>query len=92
MVAHANQQPQWPADLDEPIPDDLAGVVMRCLAKNPEDRFQSVDELSRALQACECSHDWDAQAAVSWWQCNECPDRKRLDAAVLEGDLALSAR
>jgi ABC-type multidrug transport system ATPase subunit/serine/threonine protein kinase len=29
--------------------DDFAGIVRKCLAKSPEDRWQTVDELARAL-------------------------------------------
>ncbi|HEX9582012.1 MAG TPA: protein kinase [Gemmatimonadales bacterium] len=32
-------------------PDDLAGTVMRCLEKNPEDRWPTADALRRALES-----------------------------------------
>lgn len=34
----------------EPIPDLMIGVVNKCLAKSPMDRFQSMDEVLMALQ------------------------------------------
>ena len=34
----------------EAVPDGLQALVMRCLAKSPMDRFQSMDELLLALQ------------------------------------------
>ena len=34
----------------EPIPEALAAMVMKCLAKSPMDRFQSMDEVLSALQ------------------------------------------
>jgi tRNA A-37 threonylcarbamoyl transferase component Bud32 len=34
----------------EPVPEALQAIVMRCLAKSPMDRFQSMDELLIALQ------------------------------------------
>jgi serine/threonine protein kinase len=33
------------------VPEDLELVVMKCLAKNPDDRYRSVEELVRALAA-----------------------------------------
>lgn len=44
---HEAQVPEWPADLDEAD----RRVLERCLAKDPEDRFQSAGDLLRALQA-----------------------------------------
>jgi serine/threonine-protein kinase len=38
-------------DLNPAIPPDLAGVVMRCLARYPDDRFGSADELAHVLRA-----------------------------------------
>jgi serine/threonine-protein kinase len=49
-------------------PPDLAAVVARCLAKDPAERFQSADELERALTACVCAADWSAARAADWWQ------------------------
>ncbi len=38
-----------PDPLSDDIPEDLRGVVTRCLAKNPEDRFESSAEIAIAL-------------------------------------------
>ena len=38
--------PQMPASL----PDGISDIVLKCLAKKPEDRFQNSDELADALQ------------------------------------------
>lgn len=37
------------------IPADLEAVVLRCLAKNPADRFASMEVLRDALDACACA-------------------------------------
>ncbi|MCK6526085.1 serine/threonine protein kinase [Myxococcota bacterium] len=39
-------------DLLPPLPERLRGLVERCLAKRPEDRFASALDLSEALRAC----------------------------------------
>src|SRR5205823_13037930 len=36
-------------DLNAKIPRSLSTVIVRCLAKNPEDRFQHADEVLAAL-------------------------------------------
>lgn len=42
-------KPANPRDLDRMIPDHVAKAILRCLEKDPEKRFQSVDELDSAL-------------------------------------------
>jgi serine/threonine-protein kinase len=41
--------PMSPAQVVPEVPPDLSAVVMRCLEKEPADRFQSVAELASAL-------------------------------------------
>jgi hypothetical protein len=40
-------------DFRSDIPEGLSRAVMRCLAKQPADRFQDVTDLDRALAAQE---------------------------------------
>ncbi|HUH01463.1 MAG TPA: serine/threonine-protein kinase [Kofleriaceae bacterium] len=37
---------------DQPLPADLESVVLRCIAKNPADRFDDGAALAAALQSC----------------------------------------
>jgi serine/threonine-protein kinase len=47
----------------------LEQVILRCLEKRPEDRFQYIDALSEALSACQCAGQWsDADARAWWWE------------------------
>lgn len=64
LAAHLNEAPTPPAG----APADLAAVVMRCLAKRPDDRFADVRELDRALAACACAADWTDTDAAAWWK------------------------
>src|SRR5690606_17024266 len=49
IAAHVTRQPDPVEVYREMVPPALAALVMRCLAKKPADRFQSVDELLHQL-------------------------------------------
>src|SRR5438093_1648490 len=46
---HVREDPVPPSRLNPDTPAALDAVVMKCLAKNPENRYQSVDELIQDL-------------------------------------------
>jgi eukaryotic-like serine/threonine-protein kinase len=52
MIAHIRDELVWPSQLEADVPADLECVILRCLAKSPEDRFQDVDGLDQALAEC----------------------------------------
>jgi serine/threonine-protein kinase len=71
-VAHATETPVAPSQRTElDIPEDLDQVVLRCLAKKPEDRFQSAEELSSALKGVPIPTRWDRDHAKQWWQTHQ---------------------
>jgi serine/threonine-protein kinase len=49
--AHLNVFPKPMTDTAPEIPGALDRVVLRCLAKQPEQRYESMEELSRALES-----------------------------------------
>ena len=49
------------------IPPDLEALVMQCLAKDPNDRPQSADEMLERLEACEVPGGWMRRDAQRWW-------------------------
>jgi serine/threonine protein kinase len=49
MSAHANEMPQSPRSLDPEIPEEVDGVVMRCLQKDARSRFSASSELESVL-------------------------------------------
>jgi eukaryotic-like serine/threonine-protein kinase len=56
-----------PTRIRPDVGDDLERVVLRCLAKAPEDRFSDAEDLGNALAACTSAAGWDSRKAASWW-------------------------
>ncbi len=67
MIAHAQEVVRPPRMINSDIPLDVERIILRCLAKDPEDRFQTVAELQRELAACECADAWTQELARQWW-------------------------
>jgi serine/threonine-protein kinase len=68
MMAHVRDAVTPPSQILSGIPADLELIVLRCLAKRPEDRFASVRDLSDALAGCQSAGEWDAARAEAWWR------------------------
>ena len=67
ILAHINDSVTPPAELEPSIPNDLETVVLRCLERNAEDRFQDVKELEIGLSGCDVERPWTEKDAVDWW-------------------------
>jgi predicted ATPase/GAF domain-containing protein len=50
--AHIARRPRTPSELDTEVPDGLSDIVMKLLAKNPEDRYQSARGIEADLTEC----------------------------------------
>ena len=69
VLAHVQKTPVPPSQkTEQAIPADLEGVVMACLAKQPEERPRSAQELQRRLELLECAGRWTRAEAARWWQ------------------------
>lgn len=68
MVAHAKEPVTPPSRWNPSIPEDLEAVIMRCLSKEPEDRYASPHEMAEALRACKASGSWNYEMAGDWWR------------------------
>lgn len=50
MVAQVNETPKPPSALNRDVPAQLDAVILEAVAKNPDERFQTADEFSAALE------------------------------------------
>lgn len=71
IVKHLQETPRTPsAVLGRDLPADLQAVILRLLAKAPEDRYPDALALKAALEACDDAKAWTAEAAHAWWSAN----------------------
>lgn len=67
MMAHARDSVVAPSQIRPGVPDDLDCVILRCLAKKPDERFPTVRALGDALAACAAASEWGPNRADAWW-------------------------
>ncbi|QDV78019.1 serine/threonine protein kinase [Botrimarina mediterranea] len=84
IIAHASEEVLPPRQHNPLLPIELEDIVLRCLEKDPEHRFQTVDELRRALMDVQFEDSWSPERAAEWWNCKACPQRKAMAAAAIE--------
>jgi serine/threonine-protein kinase len=70
MIAHARDPVVPPSRIVTEIPEDLDRIVLRCLAKDPAQRYPDAAALERALAASDCAGHWDPDRAARWWHEN----------------------
>ena len=68
IVMHIQQEPEPPSRRTElAIPPDLEALVLACLAKDPDARPQTADELDARLSSLQLAREWTAVRAREWW-------------------------
>jgi serine/threonine-protein kinase len=67
LIAHARDEVVPPSQLKSDIPADLEKVILRCLAKKREDRYQNAEALEQALAQCAAAEQWTQSRAAHWW-------------------------
>jgi serine/threonine-protein kinase len=68
LFAHANDPPRPLREINENVPADIQHVVLRCLAKQPADRYQDTQQLMEALERCTTARDWTREDSLRWWR------------------------
>ena len=69
MMMHVHQAPEPPsARQGARIPADLEAIVLSCLAKDPEARPRTADELAERLGRVRVAEEWTPARARAWWE------------------------
>jgi eukaryotic-like serine/threonine-protein kinase len=84
---HLHSIPELPSARGIPVPGELEGVVMACLAKDPAARPQSALEVARRLRQCRDAGQWGEAEAERWW--SELPQHPRSEPARTVAGLTL---
>lgn len=53
---------------DQPIPPSLDAIILRCLAKAPEESPQTALDVLKALRASSDTPSWTPEDSACWWQ------------------------
>lgn len=66
---HMTEMPQPPSVRSgRPISPEVEAIIMRCLAKRPDDRPRTAVELAADLERCSVMTPWTEGDARPWWQ------------------------
>ena len=77
---HLHTEPPRPsARSGRAVPPDLETIIMRCLAKAPDDRFGTARDLARALHESGKSTPWSLEVADTWWDSFESAHQRGAD-------------
>ena len=71
VIAHATATPASFEEIGVTVSPELERIVMKCLEKKPEDRYQTPDELLQALNATTVPSLWTWDRAADWWTENQ---------------------
>jgi serine/threonine-protein kinase len=68
LHAHAYEPLVPSQEFNAAVPADLQRVILRCLEKDPDHRYQDAVTLEKALAACESTNPWTDERAEEWWR------------------------
>jgi len=69
MAEHLKTPPPKPSTLSElPIPSELEDIVLRCLEKEPSNRYACVNDLRSDLDQLNFTSKWNNEKAKDWWK------------------------
>ena len=65
---HEEVTPSKPSSYVTGLNAAVERVILRCLAKDPDRRYQDATTLDKALAACDCAAQWTVERAEDWWR------------------------
>lgn len=68
LRAHASSPVTKPSSFQANIPADLENIVLKCLEKDPINRFQTARSAGISIRECACAKEWNADKASQWWK------------------------
>jgi serine/threonine-protein kinase len=68
LVAVARDPVVFPSVLRDGIPSDLEAVLMKCLDREPSNRYPDAESLEEELSELACAKDWTPRHAAEWWR------------------------
>ena len=72
LKRQVHAMPAKPSDrLGRPVSPDLENLLMCCLAKSPQDRPSSAEELEATLGRCASAGAWTMAEGKAWWTVNQ---------------------
>jgi serine/threonine protein kinase len=93
LACQVAKTPPHPGErLGKSVSSDLADLIMRCLAKQPEQRPPSAEHLDQALAGCASAECWTLQDAEQWWRANMAAVEALPAATMAEKTLVIAPR
>ena len=85
IAAHVRREPVPIGEASEfEVPEILARAVMRCMRKDPGERFDDVRELKARLESIEFAEPWTVHTAQAWWDLHLPEEAQETLPATLE--------
>jgi eukaryotic-like serine/threonine-protein kinase len=93
LVSQVREQPRHPVErLGKPVSPDLSDLIMRCLAKQSDQRLTSAEALDQALAGCASVGAWTPLNAEQWWRANMATVEALPAATMAEKTLVIAPR